>query len=459
MNDDALTQNETLIELIENQIDILLAMILRPVVQQQILALLVILLIAWIIPDGFRYWWRKRQQEGNPKITELSKHQRRLAGLYHLVTPVFALVLLNLTIQQFAVRHIPNGLLENVTNIIWLWLIYRALVTFLFVRFGEELRPYRNWIITPIFLFFVILEIFKILPGSVALISATITLGATKSTFGDIMFAAVVMYLFIITAWVLKQMMMHYLPQQLDAEPGVVESIATLTRYALLSIGLIVSLGLLGLDFTSLAIVAGGLSVGIGIGLQEIVANFVSGLVLLFEQSLRPGDVVELDGRINQVEKISLRATTVRTRTNEELIIPNSNFTTQQVKNLTKTDRMIQIRVPFGVGYNSNPPKVRELAIATSLKHPLVLSFPAPIVHFTGYGESSLDFELRVSTHQPELTLRIRSDLYFSLWDVFVEHGVEIPFPQRDLNLRTGWEQLLPEKSNQQGNSPEEEQD
>ena len=446
MNDDALTQNETLIELIENQIDILLAMILRPVVQQQILALLIILLIAWIIPDGFRYWWRKRQQEGDPKITELSKHQRRLAGIYHLVTPVLALVLLNLTIQQFAIRHIPNGLLENVTNIIWLWLIYRALVTFLFVRFGEELRPYRSWIITPIFLFFVILEIFQMLPGSVALIGATVNIGTIKSTFGDLMFAGIIMYLFIITAWVLKQMMMHYLPQQLDAEPGVVESIATLTRYALLSIGLIVSLGMLGLDFTSLAIVAGGLSVGIGIGLQEIVANFVSGLVLLFEQSLRPGDVVELDGRISQVEKISLRATTVRTRTNEELIIPNSNFTTQQVKNLTKTDRMIQIKVPFGVSYNSNPQRIRELAIATSLKHPQILSFPAPIVHFIGYGESSLDFELRASTHQPELTLRIRSDLYFLLWDVFVEHGIEIPFPQRDLHLGSGWEKFTKEE-------------
>ena len=126
------------------------------------------------------------------------------------------------------------------------------------MRFGNSLRPYRNWIITPIFLFFVTLQILNILPGSIAIIGATVTLGTLKSTFGDIIFAAIIMYLFVVTAWVVKQVMIHYLPQHLDAEPGVVESIATLTRYALLSVGLITSLGLLGLDFTSLAIVRRG---------------------------------------------------------------------------------------------------------------------------------------------------------------------------------------------------------
>jgi small-conductance mechanosensitive channel len=218
--------------------------------------------------------------------------------------------------------------------------------------------------------------------------------------------------------------------------------VATLTRYALLVLGILISLGMLGLDFTSLAIIAGGLSVGIGIGLQDIVSNFVSGLVLLFEQSLRPGDVVELDGRISQVEKISLRATTVRTRTNEEVIIPNANFTTHQVKNLTKTDRLVQVIVPLGVSYKSEPELVRRLAVETSLQHPLVLDDPPPLLLFLGYGESSLDFNLLVSVIQPEMTLLIRSDLYYLLWKVFAEHDIEIPFPQRDLNLGDGWEKL-----------------
>jgi len=209
-----------------------------------------------------------------------------------------------------------------------------------------------------------------------------------------------------------------------------------------LSAGIIIALGTIGLDFTSLAIIAGGLSVGIGIGLQDIVSNFVSGLVLLFEQSLRPGDIVELDGRISRVEKISLRATTVRTRTNEELIIPNANFTTNLVKNYTKSDRLVQVVVPLGVSYKSDPHLVRRLVIETALQHPLVLVEPPPVLNFIAYGDSSLDFNLLVTVNQPELTLTIRSDLYYMLWDVFAEHNIEIPFPQRDLNLGDGWEHL-----------------
>ena len=199
---------------------------------------------------------------------------------------------------------------------------------------------------------------------------------------------------------------------------------------------------MLGLDFTSLAIVAGGLSVGIGIGLQEYVSNFVSGLVILFEQTVRPGDVVEVDGLISQVEKISLRATTVRTRANEEFIIPNSNFTSQQVKNLTKSERRVRIRIPFGVSYKSDPEMIRQLVTETSLQHPLVLAEPPPLLYFLGFGKSSIEFELLVSVDHPELMLRVKSDIYYMVWEVFAKHKIEIPYPQRDLHLGDGWEKL-----------------
>jgi small-conductance mechanosensitive channel len=142
------------------------------------------------------------------------------------------------------------------------------------------------------------------------------------------------------------------------------------------------------------------------------------------------------------VEKISLRATTVRTRTNEELIVPNNIFTTNQVKNFTKSERMVQAVVPLGVSYKSDPELVRQIAIETSLLHPLVLADPPPTLLFRGYGDSSLDFHLLVSTNQPELTLKIRSDLYYMLWDKLAENDIEIPFPQRDLNLGSGWEKF-----------------
>ncbi len=135
--------------------------------------------------------------------------------------------------------------------------------------------------------------------------------------------------------------------------------------------------------------------------------------MLLFEQSLKPGDVVELAEGIGLVEKISLRATTVRTRMNEELIVPNSNFTNQQVKNLTKSDRLVRLIVPFGVSYKSDPEMIRQIAIEAGLLHPLVLADPSPMLLFRGYGDSSIDFNLSVSVNQPELINIIRSDLYY----------------------------------------------
>lgn len=433
-------------EFINDKIDILLELISRPVVQRQIFAALLILLIAWLLPEGIRRWRQRRGSIGDSAKTEtISRKQRWLAALYYLLTPLLALVLLNITIWLFARQDYPNGLLADLENLIWLWLVYRVLLTGLYALYGEAVRPYRVRIVTPIFLFLLVLQFIAVLPGSTTFADAIVGFGTISFTFGNLVTALVALYIFTVVAWATKQIMIHTLPDRLDAEPGVIESVATLTRYGLLSLGILFSLSILGLDLTSLAIVAGGLSVGIGIGLQDIIANFVSGLILLFEQSLRPGDVIELDGRISEVQKISLRATTVRTLTNEELIVPNNNFTTNLVKNFTKSDRLVQIIVPLGVSYKSDPELVRKIALETSLLHPLALAEPPPTLLFLGYGDSSLDFNLLVSVNQPELTLKIRSDLYYMLWEKLAENDIEIPFPQRDLNLGKGWEKLAPD--------------
>jgi small-conductance mechanosensitive channel len=443
MDNDRITQVESVVDSIKDLVDILLEILSRPVVQRQLLAVLLILFIAWLLPEEVRRWRRKHSSAGETSKTEdISRKQRWLASLYYLLTPLLTLFLLNITIRLFAQQGYPNGLLADLNNLIWIWLIYRLLLTLLYAKYGEATRSYRLRIVTPIFLFLVVLQFLAVLPGSTTFADTIVGFGTISVTFGNLVTALIILYVFIVSAWVVQQIMIHTLPARLNAEPGVIESVATLTRYALLSLGIIFSLSFLGLDLTSLAIIAGGLSVGIGIGLQDIIANFVSGLVLLFEQSLRPGDVIELDGRISKVEKISLRATTVRTRTNEELIVPNSSFTTQQVKNLTKSDRLVRVIVPLGVSYKSDPELVKQIAIDTSLSHPLVLALPPPLLIFLGYGDSSLDFNLLVSTNQPELTVNIRSDLYYALWNEFAEHDIEIPFPQRDLNLGAGWERF-----------------
>ena len=432
-----------MLDFVVNQFEIIFAIFSRRVVQQQILAVLVILLISWLLPETIRRWWQKhRSDHDDPETESISRAGRWLTSLYYLLAPLLALVLLNTTVGLFANWGYPNGLLEDVKNLIWLWLIYRLILTLLYARFGEAVHPYQVRIVTPIFLILLASEVLAILPRPTSLADETIGFGTLSVTLGSLATALIMLYVFIVIAWLSKQFIVHVLARRLDTEAGVIESVATLTRYAVLSLGVIVFFGVLGLDFTSLAIIAGGLSVGIGIGLQDIVANFVSGLALLFEQSLRPGDIIEFDDSISRVERISLRATIVRTPTNEELIIPNNSFTTNQVKNFTKSDRLVRIIIPLGVSYKSDPELVRALVTETSLQHPLVLAFPPPVLAFRGFGDSSLDFNLLVSIDQPEKALPIRSDLYYMLWKKLTEANIEIPFPQRDLNLGDGWEKF-----------------
>ena len=145
---------------------------------------------------------------------------------------------------------------------------------------------------------------------------------------------------------------------------------------------------------------------------------------------------------VSKVKRINLRATIVRTRASEEFIIPNINFTQQQVKNLTRSDRHVRIRIPFGVSSESAPALVRKVSTEAGLQHPLVLADPPPQLFFHGFGESCLEFELLVTIRFPELMDKVKSDLYYELWEVFAQNEIEIPNPQRDVNLGDGWEKF-----------------
>jgi small-conductance mechanosensitive channel len=224
----------------------------------------------------------------------------------------------------------------------------------------------------------------------------------------------------------------------------VVNAGLTIGRYVVIAGAVVIVAAALGVDPRALAIITGGLSVGIGFGLQEIVANFVSGIVLLFEQSLRPGDVVSMENEMGTVKSLGIRATTVRTRDNVEVIVPNQAFLTSAVTTYTKTDRIVRVKIPVGVSYGSDPKEIREVLLEVARQHNLVQEKPEPVVRFIGFGDSSLDFQLEIWLDDPMLTMSIKSDLRFMIWTAFTKRNIEIPFPQRDLHLRSGvpWEKL-----------------
>jgi small-conductance mechanosensitive channel len=222
---------------------------------------------------------------------------------------------------------------------------------------------------------------------------------------------------------------------------GVDNSIASLSYYALLMLGLLLALAAAGFQVGQLALVFGALGVGIGLGLQDVVKNFVSGLILMFERPMKPGDVVEITGTSGHVRDIGMRATTIRTFEGADVVVPNGTLLSEKLANWTLLDMHRRIELNVGVAYGSDPEQVRALLLPVVQSLPGVASEPAPNVLFSGFGASSLDFSIRAWTHD-ENWVETRSMLAMRVYSALRQAGIEIPFAQRDLHLRSMSEEV-----------------
>jgi small-conductance mechanosensitive channel len=216
-------------------------------------------------------------------------------------------------------------------------------------------------------------------------------------------------------------------------------AIAQIVSNLVLVVGIFIVLENTGIHLGALTVFAGAVGVGVGFGLQNIASNFISGLVILAERPITIGDRVEVAGLAGQVELIRARSTVIRTNDNIAMIVPNTKFIDSPVTNWTYGDPRVRFRIPVGVAYGSDVNKVREALIAAGKSNPHVLHDPAPSVFLTQFGDSALNFELVVwsseMSHRPR---RFTSDLNFAIEEKLREAGIEIPFPQRDLHIRSG---------------------
>ena len=253
----------------------------------------------------------------------------------------------------------------------------------------------------------------------------------------------------LLVAFLLSRGTRHALRRVSDREHGGAKAslytLGRLSHYAIIILGLFIALSSMGLEFGNIAIVAGALSVGIGFGLQSIVNNFVSGLIILFEHTLRVGDYIELDtGLTGTVKSINVRSTLINTNDNIDIVVPNSEFVTTRLTNWTLGERILRIRIPFGVAYGSDKELVRQAAIEAAADVPFTLTHMKnrdPEVWLTEFGDNSLNFLLlvwvnRMGARRPT---RARAAYLWELESKLTEYGIEIPFPQRDLHLRSGW--------------------
>jgi potassium efflux system protein len=256
-------------------------------------------------------------------------------------------------------------------------------------------------------------------------------------TLADLLLAVVVIAVTYVASRNLPGLMEIAVLRHLELQPGSRYTINTLIRYALITTGAIAVLNIIGLNWSKIQWLVAALSVGLGFGLQEIVANFFSGLIILFERPVRVGDTVTVGQLTGTVSRMRIRATTITDWDRKEIIVPNKEFITAQVINWTLSDPITRIVVPVGISYGSDYKLASQVMLDTLRRMPLVLDEPEPQVYFMGFGDSSLDFLLHVYSRQLADRLPLMHAVHGEIFTALRENGIEIPFPQRDLHLRS----------------------
>ena len=415
----------------------------RPAVQIQMLVMLLSILLAL----GISRWISIQLKRRFPKLkqtdisrTKLSWQQYGFTALRYLLTPTLCLIIVSLPLIFLRQWGGSFGyLVEGVELLVDFW-FYRLFLLFLYVLFPlDTVNRYRNSLFAPLFFLFVVGKILDWF-FDLAKISqvSLIYLFGKPLTLEAIFVSITGLYFLTVITSLLEKLLILLLPSRLFPEPKVKQAVSIVFRYFVIGIGIVIIFGYVGVDPTTFAAITGGLSVGIGFGLKEVISNFVSGIWLLFEGSLKIGDIILFEGDWSEVTGLGIRATKVKVlKNNFELIIPNQTFFTQQVSTLTGSDSLIRSSLQVGTSYGSNPQKVEQLLEQVARNHPQVLKEPAPQAFFVGFGDSSLDFDLRFWLDDPMLSFPVTSELRNLVWQTFAENNIEIPFPQRDLHIRS----------------------
>ena len=238
-------------------------------------------------------------------------------------------------------------------------------------------------------------------------------------------------------ALTLSRLIQNFIRGHSDISPRAQVLLGKVVRFTMITVAVVVALTSIGLNFAALAVFTGALGVGIGIGLQNQVSNLLSGLFLLLDKSIKPGDVIEVGTTFGWVKDMRARYVGVVTRDNKELLIPNDDFVTNQVINWSHSDLDVRMEVEFGVAYASDPHEIRKLAVEAAVDAGArIVHSRRPVCHVKGFGDSSIDFVLRFWINDPQNGVtNVKGQVLLALWDKFKEHGIEIPYPHRHIVL------------------------
>ena len=403
----------------------------RPSVLTQLMVIAITISFATLISHWLKNHWLKKKLK--------SKFLSLPDWLDPLLQPSLILLLLLLAGAAYSPLMAQFGLLNKAAELAALFWLINLMVVMInhFTRF-QNLNYYKRRLILPVFVAFSLFSLVDLFSSSIQLFNSTLfELFDTDITIGDLFLITFGIYWWII----LSSLLTDFLQWAFGlGSGGNAKGFYILIRYALIGLGAFSIVGYVGINPTIFGLVTGGLSVGLGLGLKEVVSNFASGLWLLIEGAMKPGDIINLSSfdqsrdpyEIGFIAQLGLRATTILVQSdNSERIVPNQTFFTSEIQTYTRSQNMIARKVWVGVSYGTDPMQVIELLEQLGASHPRILETPKPKAYFLNYGESSLNFCLKFWISEISDGLTICSEINCQIWELFKEKDIEIPFPQR----------------------------
>lgn len=264
-----------------------------------------------------------------------------------------------------------------------------------------------------------------------------VQLGQKNVTLWTVIYLIILLYIVFWASGKVRHILTDRVLVKTKLQHGARQTIGTIARYIVIVIGLLIALQTVGIDLTTLNVLAGAIGIGLGFGLQNVANNFISGFIILFERPIKVGDRIVVDNVVGQVIDIGMRSTTVVTGDNISVIVPNSKFISENVTNWSFTDGIVRFGIPVGVAYGTDARRVEQILLDVARDNPDVMEDPDPKVRFTEFGSNSLRFELSVwadteNVVKPQLV----SDLNMAIYDQFAVNNIEIPYPQLDIHMK-----------------------
>ncbi len=412
-----------------SQGEVFIGTLLRPWNAYQVLIALAVLVVAHLLRaflgPRIREWMASR--EGWPKW-----RMRVLVVIHQRLRLIFFVLLIWLVVQIMREVTWPSrsyllGILATLTTA---WLLVVFATRLIRSRFLRMLVRYGVFI-------YVVLEVLGVMDEAVHILdAAALQIGEFRLSLLLLVQGVVIIGILLAAARFVTVTTSNRVRSNEAISPSMQVLIVKAVQIIFYALAFFIGVRAIGLDLTGLAVLSGAIGVGLGFGLQKVVSNLVSGVIILLDRSIKPGDVISLGETFGWIQTLGARYASVVTRDGKEYLIPNEDLITGQVVNWSHSNRFVRLDIYFGTSYGDDPHKVRQLAIDAALGVKRVLHHKPPVCHIVGFGDSSVDYILRFWIDDPTGGLtNIRGNVYLALWDAFQDNGVSIPFPQREVRL------------------------